>query len=132
MGEIERASIDERRTTEYIFGEFGFCVRWKCQDHWADVEVFEIIARDEGNLPMYELKGARVLPSDSTTEPDDAEPYLKGFVKWDGCAELDMGRPHWCGGASFKKHCDLLKHIYHRAFELMGREPDVSDGGWPE
>lgn len=102
---------DERRLVEErIFGEFGFVLRWSVLDHWADVEVFEIVG--------YELDG------DDKEEMLSDDVYLVGYVKWDGCTELDMGCPHWCGPSNYIKHCNLLKHIYLKAFELMGREPE--------
>ena len=112
---------DEHRiTVENIQDELGFTVRWKVQDHWADVEVFEVAAfGDDGR--EYLIKDW-AHSGELTADIDNAEIYLEGYVKWDGCTELDQGRPHWCGPDGYKRHIALLEYIYKRAFELMGRE----------
>lgn len=89
-------------TVEDVLGEFGFRLRWSARKGWAD-------------------------GMDVVAKIDEAEPYLAGFVKWDGCAELDQGCPHWCGAHGFGKHIDLLAYIWRRAHELMGRKPDGYD-----
>lgn len=120
---------DKRETIEDVLGEFGFRLRWRVSDCWADVEAFHVESIfDEGGLNRREfwMQGAR--GQEWTPDIDNAEHYLKGHVKWDGCTELDMGCPHWCGPDQYALHCALLKHIYTRAFELMGREPEDP---WP-
>lgn len=112
---------EKRVTTEDILGEFGFRLVWSVSDHWADVKVYEILARDENAEPVFAHREWKSLPGDSVTDVSEAEVYCEGYVKWDGCAELDQGAPHWCGPDDFVRHCVLLKHIYLRAFELMGR-----------
>lgn len=114
---------NRRETVEDILGDFGFRLEWSVEDHWAAVKVFAIEARggDDG-VPLFARDQSSTFDPIETTE--GAEEYLTGYVKWDGCTELDMGRPHWCGPDGYRKHCDLLKHIYIRAFELMGREPE--------
>lgn len=87
--------------TERVFGEFGFDLTWEPTEYYCNVSAYRA---------------------------DDSEVYLKGYVKWDGCTELDMGCPHWCGPDGYIRHAELLKHIYHRAFELMKRTPDEA---WP-
>jgi len=114
------SDTDKRPTVEDILGDFGYRLAWSVSDHWADVVVYEIVGRDENNKALFNNKEA-------VSEPDveshaEAEPVLTGFVKWDGCSQFDMGNQHLCGADSFTKHIALLRHIYHRAFELMGRE----------
>ncbi len=116
----------KRHTQEEIFGEFGFRLIWSVEDHWADVRVYEITCREEGK-PLFNRNDWQSLP-DPVESTEEAEEYLTGYVKWDGCTELNMGQPHWCGPSGYAKHCSLLKHIYHRAFDLMGREPEEA---WP-
>ena len=114
---------EERRVTvEDVLGEFGFRVRWSVTDYHAEVEAYELVS----SVPekVFAQKNWRSLPSDVTTDIDEGEIYLTGFVKWDGCTELSQGQPHWCGPDGYKKHIALIKYIYHRAFELMGREPE--------
>lgn len=119
-------SEEKRITVEDVLGDFGFRLRWSVSDYWADVEAFEIQGLDDDG-PAFLTAGWQ-NSGDLATDTDAAEKYLHGFVKWDGCTELDMGRPHWCGPEGYAKHCALLKYIYHRAFELMGREAETP---WP-
>lgn len=120
---------DEKRTTiEDVLGDFGFRVRWSVSDVWADLAVYDITGRDgDTNLPLFNRRGYTSSP-DPVESIDDAEPYLEGIVKWDGCTELNQGQPHWCGPEGYKKHIALLRYIYRRAFELMGRVPEESWG----
>lgn len=110
-------------TTEDILGDFGFRVRWSSDPYRAKAEVFEIVSRNADDwVAGFDLReGPR---KGSTTDIDEAELYAVGFVKWDGCSEIDQGQPHWCGPAEYKRHIRLLEYIYRRAFELMGREAE--------
>jgi hypothetical protein len=111
----------EKRRTQEWFG--GFFVRWDVEDHWADVTAWESAGRYEDGTHVFALKDWRALPADVTRNVDEAEVYLDGFIKWDGCTELDMGKPHWCGPDGYIAHIELLRYLYRRAYELMGREP---------
>ncbi len=120
------AMPNKRRTIEDVFGEFGFRVRWEVEDHWASVQVYEIVSieiKDEVRIPEFFQKNW-TNSADTTPSIDGAEAYIIGFVKWDGCSELDQGCPHWCSPDDYKKHIKLLEYIYKRAFELMGRAPN--------
>jgi hypothetical protein len=121
-------NIQKRITIEDVLGDYGFRLVWSVEDHWADVTAYEITCRSTGKLadpgqPMFNRADWHSLP-DPVESHEQAEVYLSGFVKWDGCSEPDQGRPHWCGARGFKKHCALLRYIYERAFDLMDREPD--------
>ena len=108
-------------------GPFGFTLRWKADDYRAEFEVFAITgeAGQEVPIPTYDRRGAMSTP-DPVESIEQAEIYLEGHVKWDGCSEIDMGQEHWCGPLEWKAHCALLEHVYKRAFELMQREPEES------
>lgn len=109
----------KRITYEDVGDEFGFRLRWEVQDHWADVRAYEVVAIGaEGKL--YQRKDSSFSP-DPVESLDEAEVYLEGYIKWDGCSELDMGCPHWCGPGDWQKHIKLLEHIWRTAFELMGK-----------
>lgn len=119
---------NKRVTTEDILGEFGFRVRWSVSNTWADVAVFDITGRDaNSNVALFNRRDWVALP-DPVESIEEAESYLEGFVKWDGCTELNQGQPHWCGPEDYKKHIALLRYIYRRAFELMGHKPETPWG----
>lgn len=117
---------ETRSTVEHVGAPFGFVLHWSVSDHWADVTAYKVVSF-EGEKAFFEVKDDCSEHTDDTTK---AEVYLKGFIKWDGCAELDQGCPHWCGAGDFKMHFALLKHIYLRASVLMGRGEDGLDTPW--
>ena len=119
---------EKRITIEDVLGEWdfrAFRVRWRVLDYWADLEVYEIVS--VGDEPLFNKKGW-VSSEEQTTDIDEAEPYVTGYIKWDGCTEFDFGSHHWCGPHFYKLHIDLLTHLYRRAYELMGREPFIAWG----
>jgi len=111
----------KRRTVE---DAVEFRLVWNVNDYWADVVAYEHCgASDDGT----------VIWSDAALQLTDdfeaADPYLTGFVKWDGCSEFALGQVHFCGPFFYVQHATLLRYIFFRAHELMGREPEDK---WPE
>lgn len=119
--------MSEKRKT--IEDAHGFRLVWSVSDTWADVTAYEMTGTFMDGSPCFELESGNGC--DATENIDEAEVYLSGFVKWDGCTELDQGQPHWCGPNGYKKHIALLRHIYIRAHELMGRQPEEPWGDSP-
>lgn len=108
---------------EYSNG-IGFRLVWWAKEHVANVTVYRVLSVDGDGEPMFWRLGSP-HNGNPTRLHREAEEYLSGFVKWDGCTELNQGRPHWCGPEEYKAHAGLLKHIYHTAHQLMGREPET-------
>lgn len=106
---------------EPLPGALWFTARWSFDEYWTDVEVFEYVFKD-GVVPMYERKDSGGPMVNPTSQLDEAEVYLQGYVKWDGCTELNQGLPHWCGVDGYRNHVEILKYVYQRSFVLMGRE----------
>lgn len=104
----------KRSIREEILGEFGFVLLWEVDRYWANLKVYKITGRDENNTALFGEFGKT-----SSVINEDSETYLDGYLKWDGCCELDQGCPHWCGAHNFGYHILLLKHIYERSAELM-------------
>jgi hypothetical protein len=120
-------NTEAKRETIEQFGDEdnGFVIRWRVLDHWADFAVFQKIGHvvhQDGTKGPHEFakKDWRALPEDSTESIDEAEEYMSGFIKWDGCAELELDQ-HWCGPEAWQTHIALLEHLWHTAFELMGK-----------
>lgn len=113
---------DWRKSEEFVFGEMGYLLHWTVSNSWADVVAHRITGRTRPEgvaLYGYDFK---------ETPPPDDDADIDGYIKWDGCSELDQGRPHWCGPRDYKMHMALLTYLYRRAFELMGRDQfDVWD-----
>jgi hypothetical protein len=106
--------------TEDILGEFGFRVVWSWTPTWADVKVYAIESRgvDAASTPLFRRNGC-TGSGDVVLDIADAEVYMEGFLKWDGCAELDQGCHHWCEEQDFIKHCMLLRYLWQRAHQLL-------------
>jgi hypothetical protein len=115
---------------EEILGEHGFTLKWEIQPHWVDVIAFEKVGTELSDLPktLY-MRDHGTNSGDTTYSIDNAEAYLIGFVKWDGCTELDQGSTHWCGLGGYQKHCDLLQYIYIRSQQLMAKSDSKLFGG---
>jgi hypothetical protein len=131
MSEIVAAyNTEAKRQTIEDFGikdggVEGFRIRWKALDHWVDFEVFKCIGCEclpdsQFGPPEFERKDA-TNSLDSTTDIDEAEPYLTGSIKWDGCSDIEFGYHHWCGPGYWQTHIELLGHLWRTAFELMGQ-----------
>jgi hypothetical protein len=101
-------------------------------DGFAEFEVcggLSLSSREfESHVAIVRLLADEVLPAcrrwlRKISLPSD-ELYLRGYVRWDGCSEIRFGDYHWCGWKDWRKHMELLSHLYLRAFELMGVEPN--------
>ena len=113
---------DEKRKT--VEDSVGFRLVWHVTDYWADVAAYEICAVcDDGTTLFF---GKDLQPTEDFAEADG---YLSGYVKWDGCSEFALGQQHFCGPDDYIEHATLLRYIFFRAHELMGREPEDK---WPE
>lgn len=131
-------SIEKTELVEDMLDDFGFRVRWRYSEYWADVEVFEYIGQEypdgKPGAKFFNRKDWKSSP-DPVYSIDEAEPYLTGFIKWDGCSELDIGCPHWCGPRDYRKHFEILEALYRRAQSLMASgnfdpwdEPPTAEG----
>jgi len=99
----------------------GFRVVFSYLEHWTDLKVYKIAGRDlDDDRASFDRAGA-MNSSDLVYDIEKAETYLEGYIKWDGCSELDQGCPHWCGPRDYKQHIALLEHLYRRSQELMAR-----------
>lgn len=114
----------------------SFRVQYSYSDHWCNITAWEIVGIESSPVAgrvMFQRRGAPTSP-DFVYTTDEAEKYLHGSIKWDGCSDLnfwpdDDGYVHWCGPHDFRKHFQLLETIYRRAQELM---PQGNDDPWDE
>jgi len=79
---------------------------WDDEAHGFEFEIYEIIGKDfnektkKWDIPIYERKGATNSEDFSLNELEDAQPYLTGLIKWDGCSHFYFGEDgylHLCG-----------------------------------
>lgn len=128
MERIKRKSVDKLLDDH----SFGFVIEWEVEDHWADFKVFNVVSTSLVEPKVLDfLKKNHDTCFDHTTDTAEAETYLAGFIKWDGCAEFGE-RTHYCGARCFLDHILLLEFLYKRAAELMGRGWDNLDVRWQD
>lgn len=114
-------------------GSFGFMVRWKADDYYVEFIAHEIITNEMTDMqtgerdtrPQYTRAGA-IDSMDLVFAAAEAEVYVSGSIKWDGCATVDFGEgsSHMCGRGAWQAHVELMARIWRRAGELMGERAD--------
>src|SRR5687767_13409687 len=82
----------------------GFVIMWKCTPYNADFEVVEIIGRTSDGERVYADENGCPYVDDIA----DAERYITGNIKWDGCAHLSMDCIHFCSADDFARHILLV------------------------
>lgn len=100
---------------------------WDNETHGYEFELFEIVGWTGDNFKelLYERKGSTMSGDHSKNGLEDAQPYLTGFIKWDGCSHMyfgDEGYLHLCGLNTFEKLQKVLQKLIDRA-----REKGVQD-----
>ena len=111
---------------EHFGGDYGVTVVFTlAAEYKSHVDFFavEIVGRGvPDNAPLYTKEGA-VASCDHVEDPRQAERFVAGSVKWDGCSHVRFGDEnayiHMCGREAFKKLATVLPEIYERCGELM-------------
>lgn len=97
---------------------------WDDSPHGYEFEIYEQVGWDNNeetnkyDIPLYERKGATGDGDFSTNGLEDAQPYLTGFVKWDGCSHFyfgDDGYLHLCGIERIEQLRIVLQRLIDRA-----------------
>ncbi len=98
---------------------------------WINFRLVEWDA--EGDGPLYptdpNVRGAARAQS---PEIRDADPLAEGFLKWDGCMEIDMDH-HMCGIRNYQKVATAILRLFLWAGTEHGfencemEEPDAAD-----
>ena len=109
---------------EHIMGILGFTLLWTFdKDNPCSVECSvyrKITTGDDG--PEYEIS-----LNCYTKDIREATPDVRAYMKWDSCEHFwfgdEDGYMHLCGVADLREHIALIKHMYKKSFELMGKEP---------
>lgn len=94
--------------------------------HSADFWLYSIAMWDTADREhrYWPKKDWRALPQDTTDDLGLASPLASGFVKWDGCLELEVGcsedgRHHMCGRSSGEKFARALMRIWDEAAKVL-------------
>lgn len=70
------------------FLDLGYTVKAEAHDYYVDYTVYQIDGVD-GDKPLWHKKGAESTPSYVETL-EEAEVFLNGSVKWDGCSNWSL------------------------------------------
>ena len=101
------------------------------------IEVLKETCEYSAHFNVYAVTGWDV---DDSMLPYDCELYLQAYIKWDSCCHFHFGEKesmendagvdgylHLCGVSYIKKHFAIMKRVYEKAFEVMGREPEDNE-----
>ena len=97
----------------------------KSNDCYVDFEVFEILGNEDGAESTFWKKG-EMSNFPGTTSIEEAEYFVKGFIKWDACANIEFNNMiHFCGPTHVKNFGTLMTRLFDLAYEMM---PTADEG----
>jgi hypothetical protein len=108
--------------------ELNFTVAATPHSHHVDFIVYNIEAWQEGatlevfDVPLWHKAGSLSRP-DAVSSLEGAEPYLHGYVKWDGCSnfyfdEQERGMLHGCERRDVLRFGEVMAACWDWAAEL--------------
>lgn len=114
--------------------DLHFTVVSEARDYKVDFTVYDVVGFCEGankgvyDRPIWHKIGA-TDSMDSVETLEEAEVFLHGQVKWDGCAdwyfdEQDRVMLHTCSRAGLERYSAVMLYCYDMARELL---PDFND-----
>ena len=92
--------------------------------HYMEFKLYDLqYVADDGHPPGYRRAGG-VSSADVTNDRDEAQVYLSGDIKWDGCGNLhfdvqDDCMLHFCGRAPVAQLAARLARLWDLAEELI-------------
>lgn len=117
------ADVDEviKRGEILFWPELPYYVTYEVKSHHADFTAYEVfvmcdkngvLSMKDGMPPLFESG----FGSDPVWRIEEAEVYLRGFVKWDGCSNWDFKTnpvmKHFCGRDDFVFVSRLLEKMW--------------------
>lgn len=97
---------------------------------FIDFKVYEIIGGDinNPNRPLFHKINYQ-NSNDDTENLEEAQVYLSGTVKWDGCSNLKFDEQdnvmlHFCSRNDIKNLGIMLEKLYDIAIELMPKQKE--------
>lgn len=99
-----------------IFQELGYAAPPVAEDYVVSYEVFEIAGWQDGDKPLF--------GSEFVDKLEDAQVFLHGDVKWDGCSnwyfdEQDRGMLHGCSKENLLSIGGVMAACWDWSAELM-------------
>lgn len=99
--------FDKRYTLEMTPGD---------NDYYVDFACFKFFSFD-GNIPEYRING---FNCNLTKDISKAECLFEGFIKWDGCMEMNFDNPfHVCGPEDILDFSKILIELYKMAKQMI-------------
>lgn len=122
---------DEEKTTGEVWLDIGqgWCVRYETTETWLDFKAWEVVGVEVSPNPGRKSFHAKGLGSEQVYTVEEAEPDLTGYVKWDGCSEMTIGQPHFCGAADVAQFCEVMKAVHALALKIPRVDYDCA--GYP-
>ncbi len=114
------SALEGMHSTVTIFNDF--VIKWGYESHYVRYCVYEIDSREVESNKLFFSKAGDV--NERVEDIANAEIYLEGSTKWDGCTNIGGQSWHLCGRYFLTKHIELLQHLYENAFILMDREEE--------
>jgi hypothetical protein len=101
---------------EHWLNDINFYFRIKNSNSVVvDFEAYETKFYDDGNGSPNKFNYFTESGGEEYTHDiSKCEPYVKGFIKWDGCSEVDFARNiHSCGGrADLVRLGELFEEVF--------------------
>ncbi len=73
------------------FDDMGYAVIAEPKEYSVDYRVFKILGHQQGNAPgVFDVPMYGNDLETRTTDIEQAEAFMSGFVKWDGCSNWDF------------------------------------------
>ncbi len=107
--------------------DFSYVVDWKAEDwcmHFGAYLICAMPCDGDAGGPSFQRRGGGSM--DWTEDISEAEPSLNGWIKSDGCSdiEFEVDGTHFCGATSFIDHIKLMAWIHNKAAEVIPRWSD--------
>jgi hypothetical protein len=98
------------------FPELEFAVVIAPDEYFVEYKIYEIVANDFDGKPLFQRAGSHFHP-DPVERLDEAEVYLEGSVKWDGCSNWNLDDPsgglrHFCSREQLENVGKILAACY--------------------
>ena len=116
-------NLEEPQPVIY-FDDIGFAAKvTKQESHWIEFSVYEIEGVADKGQRFFHRKDSPVSP-DPVESMDEADVYLHGSVKWDGCSnwhfdEQDRSLLHGCSREDLTKLGEVMAKCWDYAKENL-------------
>lgn len=113
------------RKVVHFGAKYAIRLRWAEREaegdaYWVDFEMFRNVSLD----PPMEFHARN--RADFTQDMDQADRDATGYVKWDGCTQVDVST-HVCEGSALDALCGALRYARAEAYAASRNKHDPGD-----